>query len=237
MSIPAVRTIILDAPEACPLYCGRVIAGVNPRAATPDWMKRCIERSGIRSISALVDITNYVMLELGQPLHAFDNARLEGAIHTRLSRAGEKILLLNEQTLELQDDVLLIADDKHPVAMAGIMGGADSGITLDTTEMFLESAFFAPKAIAGRARRYGFVSDASHRFERGVDFGGTRHALERATRLILEICGGQAGPLCEAEAALPQRPAVRLRPSRVSKVLGVSFSAEQIGEHLSLIHI
>ena len=114
-----------------------------------------------------------------------------------------------------------------------IMGGADSGITLDTTEMFLESAFFAPKAIAGRARRYGFVSDASHRFERGVDFGGTRHALERATRLILEICGGQAGPLCEAEAALPQRPAVRLRPSRVSKVLGVSFSAEQIGEHIA----
>ena len=233
VSIPAVRTIILDAPEACPLYCGRVIAGVNPRAATPDWMKRCIERSGIRSISALVDITNYVMLELGQPLHAFDNARLEGAIHARLARAGEKILLLNEQTLELQDDVLLIADDKHPVAMAGIMGGADSGITLDTTEMFLESAFFAPKAIAGRARRYGFVSDASHRFERGVDFGGTRHALERATRLILEICGGQAGPLCEAEAALPQRPAVRLRPSRVSKVLGVSFSAEQIGEHIA----
>jgi len=193
-------------------------------------MKRRLERSGLRSISALVDITNYVMLELGQPLHAFDNTRLAGAIHARMARAGEKILLLNEQTLELQDDVLLIADDKRPVAMAGIMGGEDSGITLDTREMFLESAFFAPKAIAGRARRYGFVSDASHRFERGVDFGGTRRALERATQLILEICGGQAGPLCEAEAALPQRAAVRLRPARVSRVLGVIFASELIGE-------
>ncbi|MBK7422349.1 MAG: phenylalanine--tRNA ligase subunit beta [Propionivibrio sp.] len=230
VSIATRRQIVLDAPEACPLYCGRVVSGVDGRAATPDWMKRRLERSGLRSISALVDITNYVMLELGQPLHAFDNTRLDGAIHARMARAGEKILLLNEQTLELQDDVLLIADDKHPVAMAGIMGGEDSGITLDTREMFLEAAFFAPKAIAGRARRYGFVSDASHRFERGVDFGGTRRALERATQLILEICGGQAGPLCEAEAALPQRAAVRLRPARVSRVLGVTFAPELIGE-------
>jgi phenylalanyl-tRNA synthetase beta chain len=230
VSIADRRRIVLDAPEACPLYCGRVVSGVDGRAATPEWMKRRLERSGLRSISALVDITNYVMLELGQPLHAFDNTRLDGAIHARMARAGEKILLLNEQTLELQDDVLLIADDKHPVAMAGIMGGEDSGITLDTREMFLESAFFAPKAIAGRARRYGFVSDASHRFERGVDFGGTRRALERATQLILEICGGQAGPLCEAEAALPQRAAVRLRPARVSKVLGVAFAPDLIGE-------
>lgn len=229
VSITARREIILDAPAACPLYCGRVISGVDGRAATPEWMKRRLERSGIRSISALVDITNYVMLELGQPLHAFDNAKLDGAIHARMARQGEKILLLNEQTLELQEDVLLIADDKRPVAMAGIMGGEDSGITLDTREMFLESAFFAPKAIAGRARRYGFVSDASHRFERGVDFGGTRAALERASQLILEICGGQAGPLCEAAASLPKRPAVRLRPARVAKVLGLVFTAEQIG--------
>ena len=230
VSIATRRRIVLDAPEACPLYCGRVVSGVDGRAATPDWMKRRLERSGLRSISALVDITNYVMLELGQPLHAFDNTRLDGAIHARMARAGEKILLLNEQTLELADDVLLIADDKRPVAMAGIMGGEDSGITLDTREMFLEAAFFAPKAIAGRARRYGFVSDASHRFERGVDFSGTRRALERATQLILEICGGQAGPLCEAKATLPQRAAVRLRPARVSRVLGVTFAPELIGE-------
>ncbi len=228
VSIAARREIVLDAPAACPLYCGRVISAVDGRAATPDWMKRRLERSGLRSISALVDITNYVMLELGQPLHAFDNSKLEGAVHARLARAGEKIELLNEQVLELQDDVLLIADDERPVAMAGIMGGADSGITLETREMFVEAAFFAPTAIAGRARRYGFVSDASHRFERGVDFGGTRRALERATQLILDICGGQAGPVCEAAATLPQRQPVRLRPARVTKVLGVSFSTEEI---------
>ncbi len=227
------RDIILDAPEACPLYCGRVITGVNAKAATPDWMKRRIERSGIRSISALVDITNYVMLELGQPLHAFDNTKLDGAIHARLARAGEKILLLNEQTLELQGDVLLITDDKRPVAVAGIMGGEDTGITLETTEMFLESAFFAPKAIAGRARRYGFTSDASHRYERGVDFGMTHKALERASQLILEICGGQAGPFCEAQSALPPRPPVRLRLPRAAKVLGVSFTSEQVSALLT----
>jgi phenylalanyl-tRNA synthetase beta chain len=237
VSIPAKREIILDAPAACPLYCGRVVSGVNSRAATPEWMKRRLERSGIRSISALVDITNYVMLELGQPLHAFDNTKLAGAIHARLARAGEKILLLNEQTLELDADVLLIADDDRPLAMAGIMGGEDSGITLATQEMFLEAAFFAPKAIAGRARRYGFVSDASHRFERGVDFGGTRRALERATGLILAICGGQAGPLCEAAATLPARPPVRLRPARAARVLGVSIGAEQIGELLARLEL
>ncbi len=227
------RQILLDAPEACPLYCGRVITDVNARAETPEWMKRRLERSGIRSISALVDITNYVMLEVGQPLHAFDNKKLEGAIHARMAQAGEKILLLNEQTLELQDDVLLIADDRRPVAMAGIMGGEDTGITLDTNEMFLESAFFAPSAVAGRARRYGFGSDASHRFERGVDFGATRYALERASQLILDICGGKAGPLCEAQASLPARAPVRLRLQRLSKVLGVDFSAEQVADLFS----
>ena len=224
------REIVLDAPDACPRYCGRVIAGVDAKAATPGWMRRRLERSGIRPISALVDITNYVMLELGQPLHAFDNTKLHGAIHARMARAGEKILLLNEQTLELQEDVLLIADENGPLAMAGIMGGEESGISLETSEMFLESAFFAPKAIAGRARRYGFVSDASHRFERGVDFGATRRALERATQLIMEICGGQAGSVSEACAALPVREPVRLRPARVAKVLGVVFSATRIGD-------
>ena len=228
VSSTARREIRLDAPEACPIYCGRVISGVNAQAPTPEWMKRRIERSGLRSISALVDITNYVMLELGQPLHAFDNQKLHGTISARLSHPGEKILLLNEQTLELPDDVLLIADEQRPVAMAGIMGGEDTGITLETTDMFLESAFFAPKAIAGRARRYGFGSDASHRFERGVDFGGVRRALERASQLILDICGGQAGPLCAAEAELPARNPVRLRPARVAKVLGVTFAGEQI---------
>ncbi|MDR2788932.1 MAG: phenylalanine--tRNA ligase subunit beta [Candidatus Accumulibacter sp.] len=229
-SADARRAIILDAPQACPFYCGRVVTEVDARAPTPDWMKRRLERSGIRSISALVDITNYVMLEWGQPLHAFDNSKLDGAIHARLARAGETIRLLNEQTLELADDVLLIADDKRPVAVAGIMGGEDSGIGLDTTEIFLESAFFTPRAVAGRARRYGFASDASHRFERGVDFGASRQALERASQLILEICGGKAGALCEARAGLPARSPIRLRLPRVAKVLGIALDASRIAE-------
>ncbi len=229
-SIAEQREIVLDAAEACPLYFGRVIQGVNARAATPEWMKRRLERSGIRSISALVDITNYVMLELGQPLHAFDQAGLDGKIHARMARPGEKLLLLNEQTIDIADDVLVIADDTKVLAMAGIMGGEESGVTLDTTTLFLESAFFAPKAIAGRARRYGFSSDASHRFERGVDFGGTRRAIERATALILEVCGGAAGPVTSAEAPLPARRPVKLRTARAEKVLGLPLGADKIAE-------
>lgn len=227
-SIADQRNIVLDAPEACPLYCGRVIKGVDAKASTPEWMKRRLERSGIRAISALVDVTNYVMLELGQPLHAFDNTRLEGAVHARLAKPEEKLLLLNEQTIAVDADVLVIADDAKPLAMAGIMGGEESGITLDTSELFLESAFFAPKAIAGRARRYGFGSDASHRFERGVDFGGVRRAIERATQLIIDISGGQAGPVVEAKASLPARQPVRLRTARAEKVLGLPLGAERI---------
>ncbi|MCH2221804.1 MAG: phenylalanine--tRNA ligase subunit beta, partial [Dechloromonas sp.] len=227
-SIADTRAVVLDAPAACPLYYGRIVKNVNAKAPTPEWMKRRLERSGIRAISALVDITNYVMLELGQPLHAFDNTRLEGAVHARMAKPEEKLLLLNEQTIAVDGDVLMIADDVKPLAMAGIMGGEESGITLDTTELFLESAFFAPKAIAGRARRYGFASDASHRFERGVDFGGTRAAIERATQLILEICGGQAGPVVEAKAELPARAPVRLRTARAEKVLGLALGAERI---------
>jgi phenylalanyl-tRNA synthetase beta chain len=223
------RPVVLEAPNACPLYCGRILEGADAKARTPDWMKRRLERSGVRSISALVDITNYVMLELGQPLHAFDNAKLEGAIRARLARPGEKIVLLNGQTLELSQDVLLIADDARPVAVAGIMGGEATGISSETTQIFLESAFFAPHAVAGRARRYGFSSEASYRFERGVDFGGVRRALERASGLILEICGGRAGPVYEAVATLPERKPIILRPSRVERLLGVSIGGEEIG--------
>ena len=232
-SITDQREVILDAASACPLYCGRVIKGVDAKAATPDWMKRRLERSGIRAISALVDVTNYVMLELGQPLHAFDNTKLSGAIHARLAAPGEKLLLLNEQTISIDSDVLVIADDTKALAMAGIMGGEESGITLETSELFLESAFFAPKAIAGRARRYGFGSDASHRFERGVDFGNTRRAIERATALIIDICGGSAGPVVEAKAQMPARNPVRLRTARATKVLGMTFTAEQIAKLFS----
>lgn len=224
------RAIVLDAPEACPRYAGRIIRGVDAKASTPEWMKQRLARSGIRSISALVDVTNYVMLELGQPLHAFDNAKLAGAIHVRLPQPGEQVLLLNGQTITPAADTLLIADEARALALAGIMGGEDSGITLDTTELFLESAFFAPDAIAGRARAYGFSSDASYRFERGVDFALAGQAIERATRLILDICGGEAGPVVEAVAAdkLPARAPIRLRASRVRRVLGIDLSADAV---------
>lgn len=222
------REVILDAPDACPRYCGRVVSGIDAKASTPDWMKRSLERSGVRSISAVVDITNYVMLELGQPLHAFDNARLAGAVHVRYPTEGEKLLLLNEQTVEPAADTALIADEKRALALAGIMGGEESGISDATKELFLESAFFAPVAVAGKARALGFSSDASYRFERGVDFAATREALERATQLVQDICGGQAGPVTEAidRGHLPKRNAVRLRVSRAEKILGISLGAE-----------
>jgi phenylalanyl-tRNA synthetase beta chain len=224
------REVVLDAPAACPRYCGRVVTGIDPKVATPDWMKRRLERSGIRSISAVVDVTNYVMLELGQPLHAFDNARLHGAVHVRFPMQGEKLLLLNEQTVEPSADTVLIADEQRVLALAGIMGGEESGIGDATTELFLESAFFAPDAVAGKARALGFSSDASYRFERGVDFAVTREALERATQLILDICGGQAGPVTETidHGHLPKREAVRLRVPRAERILGIRLGAEVV---------
>lgn len=225
-TIDDAREIVLDAPQACPRYCGRIVRGVDARAATPAWMVQRLERCGVRSISALVDITNYVMLELGQPLHAFDDAKLDGAIHVRLPRKGEQLLLLNGQTVTPGADTLLIADASRPLALAGVMGGEESGITLDTRDLFLESAFFAPEAIAGRARQYNFTSDASHRYERGVDFELPRRAMERATQLILELCGGQAGPVVEvcAEAHLPARKPVSMRLERARRVLGIDLS-------------
>jgi phenylalanyl-tRNA synthetase beta chain len=234
-----VRAIVLDAPEACPRYTGRIIRGVDAKAPTPEWMKQRLARSGIRSISALVDVTNYVMLELGQPLHAFDNAKLNGAIHVRLPNAGEQVLLLNGQTITPAADTLLIADETRALALAGVMGGEDSGITLDTTDLFLESAFFAPDAIAGRARAYGFSSDASYRFERGVDFALAGQAMERATRLILDICGGSAGPVQEALAAdkLPARAPIRLRAARVRRVLGIALTADCVAEMFERLNL
>ena len=224
------RQVVLDAPQSCSRYCGRIIRGVNAKAPTPEWMKRRIERSGIRSISFLVDVTNYVMLELGQPLHAFDDAELSGAIHVRLPKPGEQLLLLNEQTVTPSVDTALIADDEKPLAMAGIMGGEHSGINDSTRDLFLESAFFPPVAIAGKARAFGFSSDASHRYERGVDFELQRTAIERATQLILDTCGGRPGPVVEAVAAdhLPQRRAVQLRTARAARVLGVTLPEARI---------
>jgi phenylalanyl-tRNA synthetase beta chain len=224
------RGVVLDAPAACPRYCGRIVRGVNAKAATPDWMKQRIERCGIRSISALVDVTNYVMLELGQPLHAFDDTQLSGAIHVRYPRAGEELLLLNEQTVTPAGDTALIADEAKALAMAGIMGGEHSGINDATTDLFLESAFFAPDAIAGKARALGFSSDASYRYERGVDFELQHKAIDRATQLIVDICGGRPGPVVEGVAPdhLPKRAPVRLRSARAAKVLGIALAPTQI---------
>jgi phenylalanyl-tRNA synthetase beta chain len=224
------RQVLLDAPQSCSRYCGRIIRDVNAKVPTPEWMKRRIERSGIRSISFLVDVTNYVMLELGQPLHSFDDAELSGAIHVRLPESGEQLLLLNEETVTPSADTALIADDAKPLAMAGIMGGEHSGIGESTRDLFLESAFFPPAAIAGKARALGFSSDASHRYERGVDFELQRKAIERVTQLIVDICGGRPGPVIEAVSAahLPSRKPVRLRTTRAAKVLGIRLAAERI---------
>ena len=223
----------LTASAACPRYSGRVISGVNAKAVTPAWMVQRLQRCGLRSISALVDVTNYVLLELGQPLHAFDLNKLNGDIEVRFARAGEKIKLLNEQVVDLKDDMLVIADNKGPVALAGVMGGADSTVGDTTTDIFLESAFFSPGVIVGKSRLLGFSSDAAYRYERGVDFSGTAAALDRATQLILEICGGQAGAVTEAQGELPARQPVKLRTSRVLRVLGVAMRSDEIAQILS----
>src|SRR5687768_14049365 len=225
--------VTLEAPQACPRYCGRLLKGVDAAVVTPEWMARRLAGSGIRPISALVDITNYVMLELGQPLHAFDAARLEGGIRVRFARAGERLELLNGETPKLGPDYLVIADEKKAVALAGIMGGAGTAVGDDTRDIFLESAYFAPDVIAGKSRVLGFGSDSSFRFERGVDFSQAPAALERATELVLAICGGEAGPVSEASAALPERAPVALRLARAERVLGIAIQKEEARKVLS----
>ena len=223
--------------QACPLYCGRLVRGVNAAAPTPAWMLRRLERSGLRGISAAVDITNYVMLEMGQPLHAFDVAKLSGGITVRRARNGEALTLLNEQEVKLDDEVLVIADDARALALAGIMGGQGSGVETATRDVFLESAFFHPDAIAGKARRFGLATDSSFRFERGVDFAATRQALERATQLLLEICGGSAGAISEARGELPKRATIALRRSRVARVLGIALDNTRIADLLERLQL
>src|SRR5690554_1874773 len=229
------RDIVLDAPAACPRYLGRVIRHINLNADTPLWMQERLRRSGIRSIDPVVDVTNYVLLELGHPMHAFDLDQLQGAIHVRHAVANEKLTLLDGQEVTLADDVLVIADEQKPLAMAGVFGGEGSGVTVTTKHVFLESAFFSPAAIAGRARRFGLHTDASHRYERGVDPELQRTAMERATQLLLEICGGQAGPVVEAVASdhLPKAANVSLRRERLMRVLGVTVEDRQVTEILT----
>jgi phenylalanyl-tRNA synthetase beta chain len=231
--IEATKQVTVNEPAACPRYCGRLLRGVNAKAQTPDWMLKRLQRSGLRSISAVVDITNYVLLQLGQPMHAFDAAKLSGDVTVRFATAAESLILLNEQVVQLKTDDLVIADANGAVALAGIMGGKSTAVSDETTELFLESAFFVPAVIAGKARRIGLSTDSSYRFERGVDFGNTRHALELATTLIKEICGGEAGAITEVMSTLPKRNPVKLRLSRLVSVLGIAFAADSVAKLLT----
>lgn len=228
----AVLDVKVTATQACPAYFGRVVNGVNAQALTPDWMVRRLERSGMRSINAIVDVTNYMLLELGQPMHAFDLAKLNGEINVRFAQAGETLTLLNDAELKLAQDDLVIADSKGALALAGVMGGKLSAVGDDTQSIFLESAYFTPDAIVGKARRIGLSTDSSYRFERGVDFGGTLNALARATQLILEICGGQAGQVSQVVGELPTRHVVKLRYARLVSVLGISIASTEVGNLL-----
>ena len=227
--------INLDAPQACPRYLGRVLKNVDLTAASPLWLTEKLRRSGIRSIDPIVDVTNYVLLELGQPMHAFNLNRIDGNIKVRMAYADESLILLDESTVELASDTLVIADNHKPLAMAGIFGGLHSGVTTDTTDILLESAFFARDAIMGRARQYGLHTDASHRYERGVDPQLQRDAIERATGLVLSICGGEAGPVVEAveQDALPASKTVILRQERLSRVLGINIAVAKVTEILT----
>ncbi|HGU9766867.1 TPA: phenylalanine--tRNA ligase subunit beta [Acinetobacter baumannii] len=221
--------------DGAPRYLGRVIKNVNVKAATPEWMEQALARSGIRTHSILVDVTNYVLMELGQPMHAFDLAKIEGTVHVRQAQPQEKLQLLNDQEVELQEDVMVIADDQKALAIAGIMGGLASSVTDDTTDIFLESAFFAPLAIAGRARRFGLHTDSSQRYERGVDFELPLIAMNRASQLIQELVGGEFGPITVAEKSdlLPKREAIELKQVQVDQLLGYKVAAEFITDALT----
>ncbi|MGY6132962.1 phenylalanine--tRNA ligase subunit beta [Acinetobacter baumannii] len=221
--------------DGAPRYIGRVIKNVNVKAATPEWMEQALARSGIRTHSILVDVTNYVLMELGQPMHAFDLAKIEGTVHVRQAQPQEKLQLLNDQEVELQDDVMVIADDQKALAIAGIMGGLASSVTDDTTDIFLESAFFAPLAIAGRARRFGLHTDSSQRYERGVDFELPLIAMNRASQLIQELAGGEFGPITVVEKSdlLPKREAIELKQAQVDQLLGYKVAAEFITDALT----
>ncbi len=226
---------VVVSTEGCPRYLGRLIKNVNTKAPTPEWMERALARSGIRQHSILVDITNYVLIELGQPLHAFDGGKVQGAVHVRQATAGEKLVLLNEQEVELNEKVMVIADDEKALAIAGIMGGLSSSVTDATTEIFLESAFFAPLHIAGRARSFGLHTDASQRYERGVDFELPVMAMHRASQLIAELAGGEFGPITVAEnpAVLPRREAIELEQAQVDQLLGYKVESDFITDALT----
>lgn len=227
-------TVELEADEDCPRYVGRLLRNVDVSRPSPLWLQERLRRCGLRSIDAVVDVTNYIMLELGQPMHAFDLDQIDGGIVVRKAKAGDALAMLDGQTLELKPDSLVIADHSKPLALAGIMGGEPSSVTANTKHLFLEAAFFAPDKIAGRARSYGLHTDSSHRFERGVDYQLCTRAMERASELILTLCGGEAGPLITAEShALPKAQSIFLREGRIEKLLGMALLAKDVESILS----
>jgi phenylalanyl-tRNA synthetase beta chain len=235
-----VLPVKISAPDLCGRFSGRVIRGLNAKAATPEWMKRRLERSGQRSVSALVDISNYVMLEVGRPSHVFDLDKIHGGMDVRWGRKGESLKLLNGNTVDVDDWVGVISDDKEIESLAGIMGGDSTAVSLDTTNIYLEAAFWWPNAIQGRARRYNFSTDAAHRFERGVDYATTVEHIERITSLIVEICGTpetKVGPVDDQAPNLPQRKPVTLRTARAAKVIGVPVTDEMVADIFTRLHL
>lgn len=224
----------VNAAAACPRYLGRIIRGINPHATTPLWMREKLRRGGLRSLGPVVDVTNYILLELGQPMHAFDLSQLVEHIDVRYARAGETMRLLDGKEIKLDDTTLVIADASKVLAIAGVMGGEESGMAEGSCDLFLECAFFMPEALAGRARRYGLQTDSSYRFERGVDFNLQQQAIERATGLLLDMVGGAVGPVtevCHAEH-LPVRAPISLRRSRIQRVLGIVLPDDEIADIL-----
>ncbi|MCP4472327.1 MAG: phenylalanine--tRNA ligase subunit beta [Gammaproteobacteria bacterium] len=232
-------SVELEAPQHCPRYVGRLISGIDPQARTPLWMQEKLRRCGLRPISPVVDVTNYVMMELGQPMHGFDFDKLEGGIKVRLAEPGEKLALLDQSEVECDADTLLIADHAGAVALAGIMGGLDSSVQSETRDIFLEAAHFTAVRLAGKARKLGMHTDASHRFERGVDAQLPPIAMQRATELLIAIAGGEAGPLIDALAPeqMPQLPRVELRHERVQRLLGIEVERGEVADILQRLHM
>jgi phenylalanyl-tRNA synthetase beta chain len=231
--------VYLDSPAACPTFVGCVIRGVNNRATTPLRIRERLRRAGVRSISPVVDVTNYIMLELGQPMHAYDLAKLRGEIRVRQAHEGERITLLDGKTIELSPDVLLITDADGPVGLAGIMGGERTSVSAETVDVFFEVAYFPPDAVAGRSRRWGMLTDASQRYERGVDPTQQQRAIERAISLLVSITGGVAGPICVTQSPQhqPARPPVPLRRSQLTRLLGVSIADDRVTSTLEALQM
>ena len=223
--------------KSCPRYCGIEIKNINNKVTLPDWILQNLERGGISPVNPVVDITNYILLEMGQPLHAFDQASIHGVISVRKAKKNETLKLLNNQDIKLKEGELIIADENNPLALAGVMGGESSSINQDSTEIFIESAYFNPTDIAGIARSYGLNTDSSHRFERGVDFKNTKNALQRATSLIIEYCGGECSNILDVEDNLPLRQPIELRTQKISAIMGINIKDNDVKSILDKLNL